>query len=449
MRFRSVHTILFAAVLCLSSVACDKNDDPDVPKADTYSAEVVTRWLGVQTGMLNRPTGNPFGFNPARYMAYCGIALYESILPGMPANRSLHGQLTDMPEMPSVERGVSYYWPASAHAALAVLTRKFYSGVSGAYNESAVTALENGLNTQLLGETDNETFARSVAFGTEVANRIYTWAQTDNANFPTAPYQLPAYYPGMWMSETGAPVNPYGGYTRLLVPGSLDNVASAPLAYSTDPASAYYKDMKEVYTVSQNLTQEQKLIAKYYNDSNPGFPAGAHYISVLKQVFEQLKPSLEKAALTYAKTGITLCDAVTGSFKVKYTHLAERPFQFIRAVIAPAANPVWKPFLGTPAFPDFPSNHAIFSNSVAYALSSVYGNQVAFKNETYEGVMADLGNGSQNLGSRSYASFDAMAEEITISRLYGGIHYRYSCVEGAKQGKKTAQNVESKVKFLK
>lgn len=47
------------------------------------------------------------------------------------------------------------------------------------------------------------------------------------------------------------------------------------------------------------------------------------------------------------------------------------------------------------------------------------------------------------------ASFDAMAEEISISRLYGGIHYRYSCEEGAKQGRKTAQNIDAKLKFLK
>ena len=42
-----------------------------------------------------------------------------------------------------------------------------------------------------------------------------------------------------------------------------------------------------------------------------------------------------------------------------------------------------------------------------------------------------------------------MTQEIAISRLYGGIHYRYSCEEGIKQGKKIAQNIDSKLKFLK
>ena len=234
-----------------------------------------------------------------------------------------------------------------------------------------------------------------------------------------------------------------------MVAGSLDNTVSPPLAYSADPASPYYTDMMEVYQVSQNLTHEQKVIAKYYNDSNPGYPAGAHYISMLKQLMEQLNPTLDKAALTYAKTGITLFDASTGSFKAKYEYWKERPFSFIRSVIVPDAEPAWKSFLPTPGFPDFPSNHAVFSSSVAHALKTIYGNNVSFKDASYEGLMVDLGNGPENLGTRHFNSFDDMAMEVSFSRLYGGIHYRYSCTEGMLQGKKIAQNIEAKLKFKK
>jgi membrane-associated phospholipid phosphatase len=118
-------------------------------------------------------------------------------------------------------------------------------------------------------------------------------------------------------------------------------------------------------------------------------------------------------------------------------------------VIAPGAIPAWQPYIPTPPYPDFPSNHAVFSSSVAYALSSLFGSNTPFTNRSYEGVMADLGNGPVNLGTRTYSSFEAMAEEIGISRLYGGIHIRYAIEEGWKQGKKIAQNVDSKLKFLK
>jgi hypothetical protein len=308
--------------------------------------------------------------------------------------------------------------------------------------------LENELSTQYRTEVGDAVVDRSAAFGRAVAEAVFEWSKSDNTAWPTS-YTIPT-GDGIWKSESGAaPVNPYWGYNRLIVPGSLDNVASPPLTYSTIAKSPYYLEMNEVYTVSKALTHEQKIIAKYFNDSNPGFPAGAHYISSLKDVIEQFKPNLEKAAFTYAKAGITLFDASTGSFKVKYEHWKERPFSFIRSVIDPTADPTWKPFLTTPGFPDFPSNHAVFSSSMAYVFASIYGNNVPFTDTAYEGVMADVGNGPENLGSRHYASFEEMMEEVSISRLYGGIHYRYSCDEGVKQGRKTAQNIEAKVKFLK
>jgi hypothetical protein len=417
----------------------------------TFSSDVVKRWLAVQTSMLYRPSGNPFGLNPARYMAYTGVALYESVVSGMPAYQSLHGQLTDIPDMPTTVPGFAYHWPASAHAALATMTKKFFS-TTAAYNGQAVTNLENELNAAYRAEVGDEVFERSYAFGKEIADSIFEWSKKDNANWPTIAYQLPTAFPGMWQPEVpgGAIGFPYWGFNRLMVPGSIDNTVSPPPpAYSTNPASPYYAQYNEVYQVSQNLTAQQKLIARYYNDVNPGYPAGAHYISILKQVIEQFDPALDKAALTYAKIGISLFDATTGSFKAKFTYLNERPFQYIRAVIAPTASPVWQSFIPTPPYPDFPSNHAVFSASVAYALGSLYGNQTSFTNRSYEGVMIDLGNGLVNLGTREYSSFEAMSQEIGISRLYGGIHIRYAIEEGWKQGKKTAQNVETKLKFLK
>src|SRR5690606_23901295 len=460
--------MVMAACLLITITACQKdfksNDSQqEVPSArnnvlnghvkqtKTHSSEVVKEWLAVQTAMLYRPMGNPFGLNPGRYMAYSGVALYEAVVPGMPAYQSLYGQLTDMPAMPTTHLGFAYHWPSSAHAALATITKKMF-GTTAAYNQQAVTDLENHLNDQYRAEAGNEIFERSIAFGKEVADRIFEWSKTDNANWPTTPYQLPTPFPGMWQPEVlgGAIGFPYWGHNRLMVSGSIDNTISPPPPpYSTDPASAYYSAYNEVYQVSQNLNNEQKLIAKYYNDANPGYPAGAHYVSILKQVIEQFKPALDKAAITFAKTGISLFDATTISFKGKFLYLNERPFKYIRSVIVPGAIPAWQPFIPTPPYPDFPSNHAVFSSSVAYALSSLYGSHTTFTNNSYEGVMADLGSGPVNLGTRHYTSFDAMSEEIGISRLYGGIHIRYAIEEGFKQGKKVAQNIESKVKFKK
>ena len=466
MKNLSVITAAFAAFLVMGMISCTKEFSPakqlvseekasgqsagHLKQAKTYSSDVIRQWLGVQTGMLYRPTGNPFGLNPVRYMGYCGVAVYEAVVPGMPAYQSLYGQLTDMPAMPATTPGMGYHWPSAAHGALSEMTKKFFS-TTAAYNPQAVMDLEQQLTTAYRAEVGDAMFDRSFAFGKEVAGRIFAWSATEMDGWPPMAYQLPPPFPGMWQPEVPGVIGfPYWGYNRLMVPGSIDNTISPPPPpYSTDPASPYYAQYNEVYLQSLSNSHEQKLVARYYNDGNPGYPAGAHYISILKQVIEQFNPDLDKAALSYAKAGIALHDISVGSFKGKFAYLNERPFQYIRSIIAPGAVPEWKPFIPTPPYPDFPSNHASFSAAVAYALNSLYGSQTPFTNSSYEGVMVDLGNGPENLGTRHYASFDAMAWEIGISRLFGGIHIRYAIEEGSKQGTKTAMNIEATLKFKK
>jgi hypothetical protein len=93
----------------------------------TFSAEVAQKWQYLQLRFLQLPTTvNPYGRHGHRWFAYCGIALYESVVPGMPAYQSLYGQLTDMPEMPSTEPGSAYHWPTCANAALAYMNKHFF-----------------------------------------------------------------------------------------------------------------------------------------------------------------------------------------------------------------------------------------------------------------------------------------------------------------------------------
>ena len=69
-------------------------------QANTYSSEVAFKWIDMQLELMR--TSSPFigGLPPSRPFAYTGIALYEALVPGMPAYQTLSGQLTDMPAMP-------------------------------------------------------------------------------------------------------------------------------------------------------------------------------------------------------------------------------------------------------------------------------------------------------------------------------------------------------------
>jgi len=466
------HKLLVMLFITITIASCQKNDLSTPPskanarvantetqghlkQTKTYSSDVVKKWLGVQLPLLYSPPVS-YGVNPGRYMAYSGVALYEAVVPGMPAYQSLYGQLNEMPQMPTTEPGKAYHWPTCANAALAEITRKLFTFTTA--TNDAVQKLEEELNGIYAAEIgDPAIFERSKKFGKAVAERIFKWSTSDHPWTSWTPLVLTNHSPGFWWPENNNPLIPnglaYWGDTRTMVPGSIENVTSAPYTYNdADVNSPYYKDFQEVYDISKHLTHEQKRLAKYYDDpAVKGYPAGSSYISVFKQLIEQLNPALDVTAFAYAKTGMSLMDATIGSMKAKYFFMQERPFQFIRRVIEPSNDPAtwWKPFIPTPPYSDFPANHATFSGAFAYALTTIFGDNVHFTNSTYAGMSAVIDGVSEDLGSYNYNSFYELAHAIAISRVYGGIHTRHAVEEGTKQGIKTAQNIDSKVKFLK
>lgn len=445
----TIFSVLFIFVSCKKNTE-DKIFDSDhvssqtkeyghLIQTKTYSSEVAQKWQDLQLRILRLPLGpNPYGLNGNRYFAYTGIALYEAVVPGMPAYQSLYGQLTDMPQMPATEPGKAYHWPTSANAALAFLNRNFYTTASAAFKAS-MDSLENALNVEYMSEVEAATFQRSVNFGKAVAQLIFNWSKTDGALTVYPPFAPPV-GPGIWSPTAPNPTaiaSPYWGYNRLFVQGSLDNTSSPPPPpYSTNPGSPYYAMVKEVYDISQTLTPEQKATALYFND-NPGFQGGTHYISMFSQIMHKENPRLDFYALSHVKAGISLAESQIGCWKIKYQLLVERPIRYIRDVLGHAT---WNPVITTHPHPEFPSGHSQTGGSFAEAMTNIFGPDYHFTLHTYDNL---------GMAPRSYNSFMEMAQDVGRSRVYGGIHYTYTCNESLKQGAKIVDNILMKLKFKK
>lgn len=422
-----------------ATVSTSEMDRGHLQQAKTFSSEVVIKWLDLQLRVLQmQPGQNLYGLNASRYFAYFGTALYESVVPGMPAYQTLSGQLTNMPDMPETVPGMGYHWAASSNAALAHMSRKFFPFTTPA-NKASIDSLENALTDEYMDDVNAETLQRSANFGKAVAQSIFEWSLTDGILVVNPPYIAPT-GPGLWAPTPPnfpAAAGPYWGNNRLFVAGSLDNsLPPPPPPYSTDPNSAYYAMVKEVYDISQALTAEQIAIASYYRDA-PGYVAGSHYISIFRQLLQAKQPQLDFAALAYAKSGIAAADAFIGCWKVKYQHNIERPIKYIRETLN---HPLWNPLFSTPGHPDFPSGHSTLGGAMEATWTSLFGPNFQFTNRTYDYL---------GMAPRSYTSFAQLAEEIGRSRVYAGIHYSYSCVMGRQQGKTIAGNINDKVKFLK
>jgi len=415
----------------------------------TFSSDVVIQWLHLDLDLLRLPL--PAGTSVQggeRILAYTGIALYESVVNGMPAYQSLTGQLTDFPGMPSTEPGKAYHWAAVANAALAEETRYLFSATSAA-NKQKIDNLENQLKAIYLTEVDGCVIERSVAFGKEVASRVAQWADTDGWKLQNGSYSPPLPTPAepwLWVPTAPTPpINPHVSLRRLLVPGSDNGATIDPFPpFSATPGSEFYEMANDVYTKSLSLTGEQKNLALYFRDATePGYYGGSgHYISILPQVISKSGASLDIAALAFAKSGIAVNDAFVVGFIDKYIFNLLRPITYLRNF---AGHPAWSPLFATPNHPEFPSAHSFHAGGFLTGLADVFGDNFEFTDNTYANLSTSLGT----LQALTFHSFTELKKAVGDSRVYAGIHYAPSCTKGIQLGEKVAQNVLNTLDFKK
>jgi hypothetical protein len=447
--------LIYAFLLCfLSITSCKKDlhekqfDQQEITaranniyghlkQTKTYTSDVVQKWINFDLRLLRtNPINN---FLMVQHWAYSSIALYEAVLPGMPAYRSLSGQLNQMPSVPATVPGVAYHWPTAANTVLAETKRQWYPNITAA-DKISTDSLETALNSVYQNEVNAETFQRSVDFGKAIAQSVFNWAKTDGSFTVHPPYELPV-GPGQWEKTFPAfanPQNPYWSTNRPLIAGIV--AASAippPPAFSTDPSSEFFAMAKEVYDISQTLTPEQKEQVIAWRDVPGG--GHAHWLDIFNQVLkaEGDDVMLDKAALIYAKLGISQSDARISCWKAKYDYNLLRPLTYIRNVMGYSD---WNSFITTPNHPEYPSAHSSFSVPAAIVLSKEFGNNYSFTDHTYDFL---------GLPPRYYYSFMHAAEDAGDSRVYAGLHFRPAIDAGTKLGTAVEKYMSEQIKFRK
>lgn len=435
---QSRHAITISVWLIICSV-CAAWAHPGTfkhPKdVSSFPADAVTSWVNLQLKIAQTTPAPP----PVtlRRCVYTGVTLYESVVAGMPEYQSIAPQLNGLGALPSAEKGETYYWPASANAAMAAITRSFYQMTSPA-NKASIDSLEavNVLLYQKVSKSDE--LARSAAYGKSIAEAVFNWAKTDG-NDDKTPFNIPA-IAGAWLptppSNMPASLTNWGKNRCIFIGSDEDADEQKPIPYSTDPGSAYYAQVKEVYDISQSLTPEQKSIALFWADDPDGKSyGGAHWLSILNQLLIKEKSNMETAVVANVKLGIACSEAAISIFKGKYRYNGLRPVTYIRTVMN---KPEWNTLIVTPPHPEYPSGHAVISAAAAQTLTLLFGDRYKFTDNSYNRL---------GFAPRSFNSFEEAAIEAGNSRVYGGIHYRKTCDAGQKQGKKIAQNLHDKIRF--
>jgi hypothetical protein len=277
-------------------------------------------------------------------------------------------------------------------------------------------------------------FSKSDNYNKLSAKLRYTPKKGYGYWYPTPPAYLDAVEPN-WKT-----IRP------LIIDSSSQFTPLPPTPFSKDSTSKFYILAKEVYDVSINLSQEQLNEASFW-DCNPfaittsghmsiGYKKispGGHWMNIAALVTKSAGLKFDQSVTVITMVSIGLMDAFIACWDEKYRSNRMRPETYINQNI----DLKWKPLLQTPPFPEYTSGHAIISHTAAYLLSYLMGDLFAYTDNT------EIPFG---VGPRSFTSFKQAAAEASISRLYGGIHFRDSIEEGNKQGIAVANDIIVKLK---
>jgi hypothetical protein len=413
-------------------------------RADAPASDLLHLAVGQLTGVIVYDIFSPP--QASRVYAYASIAGYEALRHDDSTYRSLAGQLNGLTAPPAPHSGVQYYFPlAGIHAFMTV-------GKALTFSRGRMDSLRAAMHERFrrMG-VRGPVFDSSIAYGDRVAQHVLAWASKDN--FPQTrgyPKYTVTTEPGRWVPTPPAymdAVEPNWGKHR---PFAMDTASQfrpkPPHRFDMTEGSAFYRQVKEVYDVSKQLTQEQRALVAFWDD-NPYVmhvrghamfatkkaSPGGHWMGITAIAAQKSGANLLQSAEAYVRTAIALADGFISCWDEKFRSNLVRPETMINAHLDEA----WTPLLQTPPFPEYPSGHSVISNAAAVVLTDQFGESFGFTDTTEV---------AYGLPARSFTSFTAAAAEAAMSRLYGGIHYRMAIEEGSIQGQRVGEHVVRRVR---
>lgn len=454
--FRYLSLFLIVSLIAPSCVTNHENDPEELGKiapVKSFDADVSIQWYKL---FLEVDRFSP-GYRPpaaARMLGYIGLAAYEAAVPGMTEYKSLDDLYPEL-NVPAIEKNKEYHWPTVLNATYYHLFKKFYPNVAPIYTQR-MDELEKRFEVLNGLKIAKDIMDRSKDRGIRVADEFYRWSATDDLGHNGFKNPQPNDYnppkgPGKWQPtapDFSKALFPYWGKVR---PFALtkNELLGKPFEYwvgefSEDPKSPMYIQAMEVYTMTTPQVFNRQWIGEFWSDDifEQTFEPSARWISVANQVIQAENTNLETSIFLFAKLGMAMADAAIAIWNTKYTYNVERPVSYINRLI----DPDWKPSLDnhvnglkgiTPPFPAYPSGHSGFGGAAAKVLNSVYGEDYGMTDKSHE--LRTEFNGVP----RTFESFNEMAEENALSRLYLGVHFRMDADEGLDLGEKAAKKVNA------
>ena len=300
---------------------------------------------------------------------------------------------------------------AATHVAASVMLAHFFPLESAGRFEAMRELTLVTLTASQPGQARD--IARGASVGLGVARLAILRALNDGADEVWDARTRPAVKPGIWQGvpplESAHPQEPLAGawQTWLFKNGG----EFQPLHPPAPDSEAFLLAAKEVLEVSRNLTPEQKQIAEAWHlDQGSVTPPGV-WNSKARELATRHKLSEQERLRLLSTLNVAMLDASIACWHAKYTWWVQRPATTIQEKL----DKTFTPYLVTPPHPSYVSGHATVSGAAAEVLKHTFP-----------------------LDARQ---IDAWAEEAAMSRLYGGIHYRFDNDAGLTLGRQIGKVV--------
>ena len=371
---------LFLATTLVLASACDS-----MPTSTTNDAVMTpTAVSGLQT--------HPNSTSTARWNRKA-IALFKA-RGGNPARANTYLSLAQyQAALAAEERKHGQYQPSPAGAVAAasrIVLKQFYL-LDGASIDAELAAQREESPT---GKERNKDFAAGETIGEEIAAAVLAFAATDNLG-TTSP-GTPPVGAGYWISS-GAPIvrGGLGARPFFLTSGSEIRLPPPPAFGSPEFTAA----LNEVRNYSDNRTADDIALTVFW------VPFSAPIFNeIATNLIDKYHSTEVEAARILAYANTAAFDAIIACFDTKYAYWFLRPTQ---------ADPGITLATGLPNHPSYPSAHSCETG----AFEAVLGDAFPLEQEYLEGV----------------------ANAASMSRIVGGIHYRFDGDGGLHLGREAGR----------
>jgi membrane-associated phospholipid phosphatase len=238
------------------------------------------------------------------------------------------------------------------------------------------------------------TRARGDRAGAAIGNQAQ-WTQLETTTIARG--EIPWY---SLESPKRPPMLPLFGKVKTFLFDSLTAVSLRPPPPPLVNSAKMKEETDEILDFVKNPKRERTAIVHFWADGVGTYTPPGHWDAIAAEDFIGKNFSEVRWARNMALINMSLMDAGIVCWDTKYFYFNPRPTQL---------NPLIKTLTGIPNFPAYISGHSTFSGAAATILGHIIPERAA--------------------------AYDAMAKEASMSRMYGGIHYRADCEVGLVVGK--------------